>query len=138
MSKPLKQAQRQRPLQAGKTREAAPTKVRVIYGVHAIEAGVAGRSVGDVRATLQEALSISSQAVALVNGRQATEAHLLQAGETLEFVRVAGEKGTRGTPFGSPRRATQIARRLGPEASPRPRGRPQKGPESSMSLFPQI
>jgi len=77
---------------------AAPTKpesqVRVLYGVHAIEANLAGRAVGDVRQALRQALNISPQAVAVVDGREVEESVLLQAGQQLEFVRLAGEKGT--------------------------------------------
>ncbi len=68
-------------------------KVRVLYGVHALEAPLIGRSVGEVRAALQQALNISPRAVAVVNGREVGADHLLQEGEQLEFVRLAGEKG---------------------------------------------
>jgi len=68
-------------------------QVRVLYGVHALEAGLAGRTVADVRQALRQALNISPQAVAVVDGREAGESFVLLAGQQLEFVRLAGEKG---------------------------------------------
>ncbi|MFQ5846867.1 MAG: hypothetical protein ACE5IQ_04240 [Candidatus Methylomirabilales bacterium] len=89
MTEPLKQATRVR---AGSPTQ-AQEPVRVIYGVHSLEVNIAGRSVGDVRAALRQALNIGPQAVAVVGGREVVESYLLQAGEVLEFVRLAGEKG---------------------------------------------
>jgi len=68
-------------------------KVRVMYGVHSLEAGVAGRTVGDVREALAQPLNISPRAVALVNGQEVDATHVLSPGALLEFVRYAGEKG---------------------------------------------
>ncbi len=70
--------------------------VRVICGVHALEAPVAGRTVAEVRAALEEALNISPSAVAVVNGAEVGADHVLREGEQLEFVRLAGEKGLAG------------------------------------------
>lgn len=68
-------------------------QVRVLYGVHALEANLAGRTVADVRKALRQALNISSQAVAVVDGQEVEESFILLAGHQLEFVRLAGEKG---------------------------------------------
>lgn len=76
-----------------RAREGEKGKVRVLYGVHALEAPLAGRSVGEVRAALQQALNISPRAVSVVNGREVGADYRLQGGEQLEFVRLAGEKG---------------------------------------------
>jgi hypothetical protein len=70
-------------------------QVRVLYGVHSLEADLAGRTVGDVRQALRQALNISPQAVAVVDGREVQEGVMLLAGQQLEFVRLAGEKGMR-------------------------------------------
>lgn len=70
--------------------------VRVLYGVHALEASLAGRTVGDVRQALRQALNISPQAVAVVDGREVEEGFVLLVGQQLEFVRLAGEKGADG------------------------------------------
>lgn len=89
MTEPLKQATRVRPGAPTETQET----VRVIYGVHSLDVNIAGRSVGEVRAALRQALNIPPQAVAVVDGRERLESHILQVGEILEFVRLAGEKG---------------------------------------------
>ncbi len=68
-------------------------QVRVLYGVHSLEATLAGRTVADVRHALRQALNISPQAVAVVDGLQVEESFILLAGQQLEFVRLAGEKG---------------------------------------------
>ncbi|MFI5339643.1 MAG: hypothetical protein ACHQ7N_07385 [Candidatus Methylomirabilales bacterium] len=68
-------------------------KVKVVYGVHALEASLAGRTVQSVREALVQPLNISPQAVTLVNGQEVEGTHVLSAGEWLEFVRYAGEKG---------------------------------------------
>ncbi|MBI3781159.1 MAG: hypothetical protein HY278_08910 [candidate division NC10 bacterium] len=71
----------------------AQEQVRVLYGVHSLEANLAGRMVADVRQALRQALNISPQAVAVVDGREVEEGTVLLAGQQLEFVRLAGEKG---------------------------------------------
>jgi hypothetical protein len=78
---------------ASRAGQSAAGAVRVIYGVHALEAPVAGRTVADVRAALSQALNLSPEAMAVVDGMEAGEHHVLRAGEQLEFVRLAGEKG---------------------------------------------
>lgn len=77
-------------------------KVKVIYGVHTIEAGLAGRSVLSVRDALAQPLNISPRAVALVNGQEVDGTHVLSPGELLEFVRYAGEKGMEVTETSRP------------------------------------
>jgi hypothetical protein len=69
--------------------------VKVSYGVHSLEAGIAGKSVGEVRQALKEPLNIDPRALALVNGRDVAASYLLKEGDQLEFVRLAGEKGGR-------------------------------------------
>lgn len=71
----------------------AESQVRILYGVHSLEASLAGRTVADVRQALRQALNISPQAVAVVDGREVEESLVLSAGQQLEFVRLAGEKG---------------------------------------------
>ena len=78
---------------ASRAAQAAAGAVRVIYGVHTLEAPVAGRTVADVRGALSQALNLSPEAIAVVDGVEAGEDHVLRAGEQLEFVRLAGEKG---------------------------------------------
>ncbi len=72
-------------------------QVKVSYGVHSLEAAIAGKSVGEVRQALREPLNIDPRALALVNGREVAASYLLKAGDQLEFVRLAGEKGSVGS-----------------------------------------
>jgi hypothetical protein len=67
--------------------------VKVSYGVHNLEAAIAGKSVSEVRQALKEPLNIDPRALALVNGRDVAASHILKQGDQLEFVRLAGEKG---------------------------------------------
>lgn len=82
-------------------REEEAGKVQVIYGVHSLEAGLAGRTVGNVREALAQPMNISPRAVALVNGQEVDATYVLSPGELLEFVRYAGEKGGEATPSSS-------------------------------------
>lgn len=83
--------------------QAGSGAVRVICGVHTLEAQVAGRTVGEVRAALSQALNVSPAAVAVVDGVEVAGGHVLREGEQLEFVRLAGEKGlVPGSPFPVP------------------------------------
>ena len=81
--------------QASGTRSAAQTgtAVRILDGIHALEAAVAGRTVAEIRHALAQPLNISPRAVPVVDGEVVAEGYLLQAGQQLEFVRLAGEKG---------------------------------------------
>ncbi len=67
--------------------------VKISYGVHNLEAAIAGKSVSEVRQSLKEPLNIDPRALALVNGRDVAAAYILKQGDQLEFVRLAGEKG---------------------------------------------
>jgi ThiS family len=67
--------------------------VKVSYGVHNLEAAIAGKSVSEVRQSLKEPLNIDPRALALVNGRDVAASYILKQGDELEFVRLAGEKG---------------------------------------------
>ena len=70
--------------------------VKVSYGVHNLEAAIAGKSVSEVRQSLKEPLNIDPRALALVNSRDVAASYILQQGDQLEFVRLAGEKGGSG------------------------------------------
>jgi hypothetical protein len=80
------------------TRQQRPGQVRagqvkVSYGVHNLEAAIAGKSVAEVRQALKEPLNIDPRALALVNGQDVAASYILKQGDQLEFVRLAGEKG---------------------------------------------
>ncbi len=68
-------------------------QVKISYGVHSLEAAIAGKSVAEVRQALKEPLNLDPRALALVNGRDAAASYVLKEGDQLEFVRLAGEKG---------------------------------------------
>ncbi len=70
-----------------------PGQVKISYGVHSLEAAIAGKSVAEVRQALKEPLNIDPRALALVNGRDTAASYVLSEGDQLEFVRLAGEKG---------------------------------------------
>ncbi len=70
-----------------------PTTVQVIWGPMVEQMAVGGMNVGEVRALLQRAYNIPPHAEALIDGRRVTAQHRLAPGQTLEFVRMAGEKG---------------------------------------------
>ena len=67
--------------------------IKVSYGVHNLEAAIAGKSVSEVRQSLKEPLNIDPRALALVNSRDVAASYILKQGDQLEFVRLAGEKG---------------------------------------------
>jgi hypothetical protein len=90
MSAQLKDLTRQQPLG-----QARAGQIKISYGVHSLEAAVAGKSVGEVRQALKEPLNIDPRALALVNGRDVPASYVLKQGDQLEFVRLAGEKGRR-------------------------------------------
>lgn len=73
--------------------ENTKTMVKVVCGASATKFDVAGQTIVAVRDFLSDALNIGSEALALVNGKKRKEDYKLQGGDTLEFVKEAGEKG---------------------------------------------
>ena len=71
----------------------ADQTIRVSSGASSGNFQVVGKSVGEVRSTLSEALNVDSSANALVNGRQVGNDYILQVGDNLEFMKPAGSKG---------------------------------------------
>ena len=68
--------------------------VTVRYGVNAVtHERFAGMSVGDIRDDVAEDLNVPSAAEARLNGNPAADDAQVREGETLEFVKTAGEKG---------------------------------------------
>lgn len=68
-------------------------RISITYGIHSFDAEVAGRTVASIRAVLSQPLGLHPMAVALVDGQEVDETYVLKAGESLELVRLAGEKG---------------------------------------------
>ncbi len=83
-----------KPLAKG-SEEGGDRSVKFISGIHNHSLPLAGRSVAEVRKKLSGTLNIATDTVANVNGETVKdEAHTtLKAGDTIEFVKHAGEKG---------------------------------------------
>ena len=64
--------------QARPAGEARSDMVKVSYGVHNLEAAIAGKSVSEVRQSLKEPLNIDPRALALVNGRDVAASYVLK------------------------------------------------------------
>ena len=67
--------------------------VSVASGPYAEELPIAGMSVGEVRRRFKDRFDIDEKSQGIVNGKSADEDVILKAGESLMFVRHAGEKG---------------------------------------------
>jgi hypothetical protein len=68
-------------------------RVDVIHGVYAHSLPLAGLTVKQARAELEDRMNISPEAVAVIDGREAAEAEVLSEGQVLNFLTPAGEKG---------------------------------------------
>ena len=68
-------------------------KVDVVYGAESTSLELSGYKVQDVRDTLKHVLNIPNDAQARVNGNLVDGEYILQELDTLEFVKVAGQKG---------------------------------------------
>jgi hypothetical protein len=71
-----------------------PETVNVHCGAFADAMAVGGMTVADVRRLLQRPHNIPLHAHAFVNGDPVEDTYRLASGDTLEFAREAGEKGT--------------------------------------------
>ncbi len=71
-----------------------PSTVVVTHGIHTLTLPLAGRAVEAVRQALAPVLNIRADAMGVVNGAPVGEDYILAPDDLLEFVRLAGEKGT--------------------------------------------
>lgn len=69
------------------------TTVKVIHGANDGQFPVVGSKVQKVRASLVDAFNIPGDALAFVNGEQVDANYVLQANDSLEFIKAAGVKG---------------------------------------------
>jgi len=67
--------------------------VEVVYGAEAQILAISGHNVQDVRDYLKHVLNIPADAQARVNGNLVDGNYVLLENDTLEFVKVAGQKG---------------------------------------------
>lgn len=68
-------------------------KVSVVYGANDLEMELGGHTVADVQASLADVLNLDKNAEAYVNGVQVNGDYQLKAGDRLEFMKEAGQKG---------------------------------------------
>ncbi len=69
-------------------------KVAVLFGIHRLpDLQIAGKTVGEVRNKLSSSLNIPKDVANLVNSKEVDARYVLQPGDTLEFVKLAGSKG---------------------------------------------
>lgn len=68
-------------------------QVKVIHGATDKSFDVVGSKISAVRASLVDAFNIPGDALAFVDGEKVDENYILQANQTLEFVKQAGVKG---------------------------------------------
>lgn len=70
--------------------------VSVRHGVNSLTLdNLAGKSVREVRSELGDLLNVPDSAQVRINGAAATDDSFIADGATVEFVKVAGEKGAR-------------------------------------------
>lgn len=73
--------------------EKALKDVEVVFGSESQTLQLSGHSVQDTRDTLKHVLNIPNDAQARVNGNLVDGNYVLQENDTLEFVKVSGQKG---------------------------------------------
>jgi hypothetical protein len=71
--------------------------VRLIAGADVQDLPLAGRLVGEARTVARNMFAVAAAAVAIVDGERVEDDHVLAAGQTLEFVKYAGQKGAAWT-----------------------------------------
>ena len=70
------------------------SKTRLLCGANVQDVeGVVGKTLGEVRSAYHDVLSIPPDAQARVGGEPAGNEHVIQQGESFEFVRPVGSKG---------------------------------------------
>lgn len=67
--------------------------ITVSYGVHSAMADAVGKTVAEVRTAVKEIMNLPDTAGAVIKGQRVPDSHVLQRGQTLEFIKEAGVKG---------------------------------------------
>lgn len=67
--------------------------VNVINGVNTLESELDGKTVVEIRKSVSQALNIDPAATVRVNGENVSASFRVSDGDTVEFVKVAGQKG---------------------------------------------
>ncbi len=68
-------------------------QVNVIHGIYAHSYPLAGMTVAECRAELQERLRIDPESTAVIDGVEMDEGATIHEGQVLSFVKRSGEKG---------------------------------------------
>lgn len=69
-------------------------KVNVVYGAHDLDMdGLAGLTVEEIQLSLRDVLNVDEGAEAYIDGNLVDKGTVLQAGQRLEFMKEAGQKG---------------------------------------------
>lgn len=67
--------------------------IKVSCGASSGSFDVAGKTVGAVSEFLREVINVDRMANGIVNGKEAKDEYVLQEGDSLEFIKPAGQKG---------------------------------------------
>lgn len=68
--------------------------ISVAYGVHRLsDLAMTGKSVAEIRSSLETAMNIDPQAKCVVNGQDVSENYIAKSNDNFEFVKLAGQKG---------------------------------------------
>ena len=67
--------------------------ITIKHGVNNLSVELAGQTVEEIRTKVEDVLNLGANEEARVNGSPATDETVVTEGQTLEFVKAAGEKG---------------------------------------------
>jgi len=76
-----------------KKRDRLSTTIQVSCGASTGNFPVVGRKVGEVGEFLREVLNVDTLSSAMVNGRRVENDYILKVGDSLEYLKPAGQKG---------------------------------------------
>lgn len=79
--------------QTVKAAKTVSDKVRVLHGANDKYFPIVGKTVGDARKGLRSTFNLPGDAIAEVDGKQVGDDFILGAGQSLEFSKIAGQKG---------------------------------------------
>ena len=71
----------------------APGNVEIVHGAYSRSLPLAGSTIAEIREEAEEELGIPKDARPVVDGQEVDENYIIQADQTVTFVKHAGEKG---------------------------------------------
>jgi hypothetical protein len=78
--------------------ERTETRIKVSCGASSDKFSVCGKTVGAVAELLKEALNIDRMSLGIVNGEEVDNSYIIESGDSLEFLKPAGDKGDEEAP----------------------------------------